>query len=153
LWFYRSIGFSRHRSLTETLLVLVRDAATGATPNELSTLLRGSVSNVLASLARQQQLARRRLGHTVVYLACDPQRQEQQWALRIKDRDALVVSQVQPVELPPAWALPLLAELIRSPQASVDRLAHTLQRQGLSVHPPDVQALLDLHQLGKKEAL
>src|SRR5580692_628368 len=57
LWFYRSIGFSRHRSLTKTLLVLVQDTATGATPEELTTLLRTTVGNVLASLARQQQLA------------------------------------------------------------------------------------------------
>src|SRR4051812_35971665 len=51
LWFYRSIGFSCHRSLTRTLLVLARDAPTGATPEELSTLLRTSVGRVLASLA------------------------------------------------------------------------------------------------------
>src|SRR4051812_38476900 len=61
LWFYRSIGFSRHRSLTKTLVVLVHDAAAGATPEEFADLLRTAVGNLLASLARQQQLARRRL--------------------------------------------------------------------------------------------
>ena len=152
LWFYRCIGFSRHRSLTETLLVLVRDAAAGATPDELATLLRTAVGNVLASLARQKHLARRRLGHCVVYLACDPQRQEQQWTQRIKDRIALVPTPTLPANLPPTTVLPLLAELIRSPEASIDQLARTLQRQGTSVHPPDVQTILAFFQLEKKEA-
>jgi hypothetical protein len=152
LWFYRSIGFSRHRTLTNTLLALVRDAPTGATPNELSTLLRSPVGNVLASLARQQQLARRRLGHSVVYLACDPQWQHQQWLLRVKDREAATLTQVLPTKLPPTTVLPLLTELIRSPEASIDQLARALQRQGLSVHPPDVQTVFAFYQLEKKEA-
>src|SRR5258708_39804000 len=45
LWFYRTIGFSRHRTLTKTLIVLVHDAATGATPEELTNLLPTPVRN------------------------------------------------------------------------------------------------------------
>jgi len=152
LWFYRSIGFSRHRTLTNTLLALVRDAPSGATPNELSALLRGPVGNVLASLARQQQLARRRLGHSVVYLACDPQRQDQQWLVRVNNRGATTLTQALPTNLPPTTLLPLLTELIRSPEASVDQLARALRRQGLPVHPPDVRAVFAFYQLEKKEA-
>jgi hypothetical protein len=131
---------------------LVRDSPAGATPNELSTLLRGPVGNVLASLARQQQLARRRLGHCVVYLACQPQRQDQQWLLRINNREAATLTPALPANLPPTTLLPLLTELIRLPEASVDQLARLLQRRGLSVHPSDVQAVFTFYQLEKKEA-
>ena len=82
LWFYRSIGFSRQRTLPKTLLALVRDAPSGATAAELTNRLHTPVANLLAGLARQQLLARRRRGRCVVYLAADPQRQEQQWRQR-----------------------------------------------------------------------
>jgi hypothetical protein len=152
LWFYRSIGFSRYRTLTKTLVVLVHDAANGATPEELAKLLRTPVGNLLARLARQQLLARRRLGHRVVYLASDPQRQEQQWTLRRQDPNPSATLSVLPASLPLATVLPLLAELIRSPEDSIDQLARTLGRQGVSMDPPDVQAILAFYHLEKKEA-
>ena len=152
LWFYRSIGFSRHRTLTKTLVALVHDSATGATPEELTSLLRTPVGNLLASLARQQQLTRRRLGHRVVYLASDPQQQQQQWTRRQKDNDSCATPSALSTTWSPTTVLPLLAELIRSPEASIDQLAHTLKRQGVSLEPPDVRAILGFYQLEKKEA-
>jgi hypothetical protein len=152
LWFYRSIGFSRHRTLTKTLVVLVHDAAAGATPEELTELLRTPVGNLLASLARQQQLARRRLGHRVVYLACDPQRQEQQWTQRLEDAAPPATAKALPATASPTTVLPLLAEMIRSPEDSVDQLARTLGQQGVALDPPGVQAILAFYDLEKKEA-
>jgi hypothetical protein len=152
LWFYRSIGFSRHRTLTKTLVVLVHDAPAGATPEELTHLLRTPIGNLLASLARQQQLARRRLGRRVVYLACDPQRQEQQWTHRQKNSAPSATRSALPADLAAATVLSLLVELIRSPRDSVDHLARVLGRQGVPVDPPCVQAILAFYQLEKKEA-
>src|SRR5580704_7940360 len=82
LWFYRSIAFSCHGTLAETLVAVVGQASAGATPNELAHLLRTPVHNLLARLATQQRLGRRRLGHRVVYLCSDPQQQERQWQQR-----------------------------------------------------------------------
>jgi hypothetical protein len=151
LWFYRSIGFSRHKSLTKTLVALVHDAAAGATPEELTDLLRTPVGNLLASLARQQQLARRRLGHRVVYLAADPQRQEQQFTQRLKDAQP-ATAEALPATMSPTMVLPLLAELVRSPFDSIDQLARTLRQQGVPLDPPDVQTILTFYNLEKKEA-
>ena len=150
LWFSRSIGFSRHHTLTKTLVVLVHDAASGATPEELTLLLRTPVGNLLASLARRQQLVRRRLGHRVVYLASDPQRQEQQWTHRLSELVPVSNTSALPINLSPTQVLPLLAELIRSPEVSIDRLAATLRRQGLPIQPPDVRAVLAFYHLEKK---
>ena len=115
LWFYRSIGFSRHHTLIETVLALLDDSLAGATPEELANLLRTPVSNLLATLARQQRLARRRLGRHVVYLAADPQRQEQQWRQRQLARPAQTASVILPDDPPLSLALPVLVALIRSP--------------------------------------
>ena len=152
LWFYRSIGFSRHRTLTKTLVVLVHDAPTGATPEELTDLLRTPVGNLLAWLARQQQLARRRLRRRVVYLAADPQRQEQQFTQRLQDAHAAATDKARSVLLSPLTVLPFLVELIRSPEDSPEQLARTLRQQGIALEPPDVEAILAFYQLEKKEA-
>jgi hypothetical protein len=152
LWFYRSIGFSRHRTLTKTLVALVHDAPGGATPEELTHLLRTDVSNLLATLARQQRLARRRLGRHVVYLAWDTQRQEQQWMHRQKDSAPAATCAALPADMEATTVLPVLAELIRSPQASLDQLARTLKRRGAAVDSSHVQAVLAFYPLEKKEA-
>ncbi len=152
LWFYRSIGFSRHRRLATTLVALVHDSLAGYLSAELALLLRTPVANLLTRLVDQQQLARRRLGRQVVYLALQPQRQEQQWLHRLANRSADRTGSLLPATLAPTSVLPVLAELIRSPNASADRLARTLEHRGILLAPPDVQAILSFYQLEKKEA-
>jgi hypothetical protein len=152
LWFYRSIGFSRHRTLIETVLALVAEAPAGATPDELTSLLCTPVGNLLASLARQQRLARRRLGRQVVYLAADAQQQEQQWRQRQQSCPVPMAPALLPDEVPLSLALPVLVELIRSPQASAAQLARVLQGKGLARRTKVAQAIVDHFQLEKKEA-
>ena len=48
--------------------------------------------------------------------------------------------------------LPVLVELIRSPQASAEQLARALQRDGLTLRPQQTQEVVDHFQLEKKEA-
>jgi hypothetical protein len=152
LWFYRSIGFSRHRTLGDTLVALVHDSLAGCTAAKLALLLRTPVANLLALLVRQQRLARRPLGRHVVYLALPPQRQEQQWLHRQNERAACAVPSTPATALPPPTVLPVLAALIRAPEDSREQLARTLRRQGIPLDPPDVQAILDCYELEKKEA-
>src|SRR5260370_20035166 len=99
LWFYRSIGFSQHRTLPDTLVALVYDSLAGCAAPELALLLRTPVANLLALLVRQQRLARRPLGRHVVYLALQPQPQEQQWLHRHNDRAACAVHSTPPTAL------------------------------------------------------
>jgi hypothetical protein len=152
LWFYRSIGFSRHPTLAKTLVALVLESSTGATPEELTDLLRTPVGNLLASLARQQHLARRRLGRHAIYLAPDVPRQEQQWRQRQQTCPAPIAPALLPDLVPLALVLPFLVELIRSPQDSAEQLRCTLQRQGLTLSPRQAQDIADHFQLEKKEA-
>jgi hypothetical protein len=152
LWFYRSIAFSCHRTLAETLVTVVGQATAGATPNELAHLLRTPVHNLLARLATQQRLGRRRLGHRVVYLCSDPQQQERQWQQRQQAETARLVPAVLPEEVSLPLALSVLVELIRSPHASVASLVRSLRTKGLSVPAHQLQALMDHLQLEKKEA-
>jgi hypothetical protein len=152
LWFYRTIGFSRYRTLPETLIALVNASPAGLTPTELAGLLLTPVGNLLALLVRQGQLARRRLARQALYLAVEPQLQQQQWLLRQQvctpDKDPSSF----PAPLPPASTLPALVELIRCPTASIEQLTQTLGRSGLTIRPEQLRALFDFYQLEKKEA-
>jgi hypothetical protein len=152
LWFYRTIGFSRHGTLIKTVLAVVQDAVAGKTTEELTKLLHAPVGNLLARLARQGQLARRRLGRQVVYLAADPQQQDQQWRQRQQPDPAETVSVLLPDQVPLALVLPVLVELIRSPAASAEQVSRTLHRQGLILSAQRVQDIADHFQLEKKEA-
>ena len=152
LWFYRSIAFSCHRTLPKALVALVQDSSAGATPDELANLLHTPVGNLLACLARQQQLTRRRLDHRVVYLAVDPQRCEQQWRQRQQPNSAAVAPVLLPGPLSLEAVLSVLVELIRSPQASAEQLTGLLRKKGRTVPTAEVQAILGHFQLEKKEA-
>jgi hypothetical protein len=150
LWFYRTIGFSRHHTLAETLVALVNASSTGQTPDELTRLLLTPVGNLLALLVRRGRLARRRLARQALYLAVQPQLQQQQWMLRQQVCTTDEGPSSFPAPLPPASTLPALVELIRCPTASIEQLTHTLGRSGLTIRPEQLRALFDFYQLEKK---
>src|SRR5260370_14856893 len=58
LWFYRSIGFSQHRTLPDTLVALVYDSLAGCTAPELGLLLRTPMANLPAPPVRHPPLPR-----------------------------------------------------------------------------------------------
>jgi hypothetical protein len=152
LWFYRTIGFSRQRTLPATLLALVEASSTGQTPAELAGLLHTPVGNLLAELARQGRLGRQRLGHHVVYLASAPRRREQQLRQR-QQASPDAVAEPPPAQPPLAVVLPVLAEVIRSPGATPKQWLRSLRNSGLSLQPEQLQAIIGVCQLEKKEAL
>jgi hypothetical protein len=152
LWFYRTIGFSRHQTLCRTLVALVAQAPTGLTPEELSALLRTPVGNLLPRLANEQQLARRRLGRCTVYLAVDAAVQQQQWQQRLLPCPAPMVPDALPDAAPVELLLPFLVEWIRSPKASLEQLRRRRQRDGVALSAQQAKQAAEYFQLEKKEA-
>lgn len=151
LWFYRSLGFSRHRTLPATLVALVHQARAGLTAEELEALLRTTVGNLLPRLANEQQLARRRLGRCAVYLAVDAVQQEQQWQQRQLPQPTPMAPEGLPDEVPVELLLPFLVEWIRCPHASLQQVRCRLHRQGLLLSAQQAQTAVDHFQLEKKQ--
>jgi hypothetical protein len=141
LWFYRSIGFSRHRTLPATLVALVLESSAGASADELA--------NLLARLAQQSLLARSALGRQTIYLAPDASRQEPQWQRRCQPDPVPTAPAVLPNHLPVPLVLAVLVEWIRSPAASPRQLCRVLQTKGLAPLPQQVEDIAD-HFLLKK---
>ena len=68
-WSYRGIHFSRHGSLSDTIVAVVENALAGQTVRELEELLQTRAANLLCRLVRDGRLTQRSLqGRLVVYL-------------------------------------------------------------------------------------
>jgi hypothetical protein len=152
LWFYRTIGFSRHRTLPDTLVALALESAAGASADELSDLLRTPVANLLARLAQQGLLARRLLGRQAIFLAPDAQRQQSQWQRRCQGDPVPAARAILPEHLPVPLVLAVLVEWIRSPGASPEQLCRVLRGQGFALSPAQVRGVADHFLLQKKWA-
>jgi hypothetical protein len=150
LWFYRTIGFSRHRTLPDTLIALVSESSAGATAAELSGMLRAPVANLLARLAQQSRLARRTLGRQTIYLAPDEPRQGPQWVRRCQPEAVSTALAVLPAHLPVALVLAVLVEWARAPEASPAQVCRVLRGKGLAASAQQVQDVADHFQLKKK---
>ena len=82
-WAYRGICFSRHGSLSDTMVALVENAVAGQTVRELEERLQTRAANLLCRLVRDRRLTQRSLqGRLVVYLASDPRQAEEQFQHR-----------------------------------------------------------------------
>lgn len=82
LWWYRSVGFSRHGTLVSTLETFVQDSEAGYFATELTEVLRVGVKEALLQLVRQGRLARESVSGLYVYCATDRARRREQLLVR-----------------------------------------------------------------------
>lgn len=87
LWCYRSVWFSRDRTLLATTRRFVEEADDGFTPSELQSLLHVGVKEPLLQLYRQKRVAREKMGGVYVYVSRDSGERRRQ-RLRRQDRPA-----------------------------------------------------------------
>jgi hypothetical protein len=155
LWWYRDIGFSRHRTLQATLLALIERAPAGCTVAELETRLATSVGNLLSRLSAQGLIGRMSLSRCAVYLAADLHQQARQRVCR--DQPAAPAPSIRspclPPDLPVITLIELLTQLLRTPTASPASLSQTLQARGLSITAEQIRSVFDFYSLGKKWGL
>lgn len=151
LWAYRDIRFSKWGPLPQTVLALVEHSPTGRTAQELQTLLHvPNLKPILTRLICQGRLERTKLAGAFAYFAQEPAKYQQQFKQR----------QVEAAVRPPAGPLPdsqhiiaLLVEMIRRPRATPRQWARRLARQGISLRPAEIQAVMDHYGLSVKKGL
>ena len=82
LWSFRSVWFSRHGTLVETLAALVQDARQGYVAEELQQMLHVEVKDALLQLVQQRRLARQEVGGVYLYSSSDSATRRRQVLLR-----------------------------------------------------------------------
>lgn len=143
LWFHGDVGFSRQRTLANTVIKLIEDSERGMTHGELKALLRINVFNSLSDLVEKGRLDRHEYEGNFVYVgATKALGGKQMSARRVARREA---------ELPSDYeAVHILVELIKSPGSSVRDLAQRLRSHGIRIAERLIENLLVCHDLQKK---
>jgi hypothetical protein len=151
-WAYREIRFSRHGSLSDTIVAVVENALAGQTVPELEERLQTRAANLLCRLVRDGRLTQRSLqGRLVVYLASDPRQADQQFQQRQQLLKQLPAPQQSlPEGCSATEVIEILRALVLSPKSSPEELARQLTARGLRITPGQVSHVTTHYALKKK---
>jgi hypothetical protein len=145
LWRCRGAFFSRHGSLTETVVALVGVSSAGLTAAELGAKLGVNAHSFLSRFAAHPLLARERIGGRHVYFSSAPGVRQKQVGARRQAAGTLRTA------LPSdAAAVLIFAEMIRHPGMDPEGISHRLATQGTQVDAARILRLLEHHGLQKK---
>jgi hypothetical protein len=155
LWFHGEIRFSAHGTLRATVVVLIEQAPTGHTHEELEVILGLRVHDTLRSLVQAKQIGRERVDALFVYVDADPERAQAQLERRREAAGAAVAQTPASPESPPlelARVVDVLLAVIHAPKDSPRKLAARLRASGLSIDQEQVEAVFRKYELEKKTA-
>lgn len=120
LWQHKSVGFSRHGNLAQTVLALVSDAPSGVTGAELSDVLNINANSFIGAFVKTGKISREKVGSRFVYTSRDEPVKQRQIRLR-RDADQRCT------QLSCADAVIVLIELIKTPALGPAALARTVR--------------------------
>ena len=138
LWAHGDILFSRHRTLSRTVVHFVEGAAAGQTQAELQAKLRLRVHDTLYALVRTNQITRTELERLYLYLSADRGRAHAQ----LGERQRLLESLPKLAPVPePTLVIEVLLGVIHHPRLDPMALASRLHQQGKAITPAVVAAV------------
>jgi hypothetical protein len=151
-WAYRAIRFSRHGTLSDTIVALVENAVAGQTVRELEDRLHTKAANLLCRLVHDARLTQRTLqGRLVVYLVADPKRADQQFQQRQQlPQQVPIQRRSLPEGCSTAVVIAILRAMVLAPKARPEQLAQQLNAQGVHVVPSQVSRVIEHYALEKK---
>jgi len=145
LWRHRGIGFSKHGSLTATILHWVRHSLNGLSAAELALKLGYSCHAVLTQLHKNGQPDRVKVSGEFQYLSTEETINRRQRGLSEGEQpsDSTTTLNTQA-------AVFVLVEYIKNPGMSLDLIAERVQRQhNITLVPQIVAAFFEEHDLKK----
>ncbi len=145
LWRCRGAFFSRHGSLTGTVVALVGASPAGLTAAELGAKLGLNAHSFLSRFTAHPQLVRERIGGRHVYFSSVPDVRRKQAAARRQSAGIL-----RPAVPDDAEAVQIFAEMIRHPGIGPEEISRRLAAQGTQVDAARILLLLEHHGLEKK---
>jgi len=158
LWNYNDIRFSKYKSITETILVIINKSEAGYTNTEMSHLLGTETKNLLSRLRKQDRLTKFYIGHQAVYLSTDPDRNEAQKESRNNQR-LLQLEHSQkghreggnlPEGIDVMTIISVLTSMIRKPTVGIASLSKSLQAKDVKLTAEDIHKIISFYGLEKK---
>jgi len=148
LWRCRGAFFSRHGSLTETVVALVGSSPAGLTAAELGRKLGMNAQSFISRFAAHPGLARERIGGRHVYFSSAPGVRRRQAEARGQALAADAAALPSDAE-----AVQVFAEMIRHPELEPDETSRRLAARGMRIGADRIVRLLDRHGLAKGGAV
>ena len=135
VWIYENIGFSKHGSLTQTIIQLIDKADNGYTAKELGEILHYACHPVLRSMVKAEQISRVKESTEFSYLSLKPKIHHRQLE-RLKTLGVSKASQPLTAEA----AVFILVEFIKKPDLSFKEMVKKLkQDKRIIVSPTEIE--------------
>ena len=145
LWKHQGALFSKHGTLKNTVIHLVRISRKGLSNAELTQILGINVNAYLPQYRELPGINREKHRRQVVYFSADEEVYRRQ-------RDSRYPPEPTATKLPPdALSVAILVELIKHPHRTPTELSGILRRQGYTVDARTIEDLLAHHGLVKKK--
>jgi hypothetical protein len=144
LWSYQGALFSRHGTLKNTVVHLVRLSAGGLSNAELEQILGINPNSYLPQLKQLAGVRKEKHKRQVVYFSSHDEQYRRQQANRFPPEPAAL-------KLPPdAIAIIVLVRLIKHPSNTPAELSQMLGREGYDIEPGIIENLFEHYGLKKK---
>lgn len=145
LWLYKDIGFSKHGSLTQTIVYLINKSPHGLTAKELGHKLHFQCHPVLTGMFKANLIDRTKFGVEFSYLSKDDRICERQ-----KHKSQIQTIQKPPHSLSAEAAVFVLVEVIKDPRASFEQIAAKVKKnRHITVLPENISRFFEQHGLKK----
>lgn len=144
LWRHKTVFFSRHGNLKQTLIQLVRSSAMGLDASQIGRLLGLPPRSFLSHFRNIPELARERLEGRFIYF-CNEEAlfQEQK-----QSREQAI--QKLRIEIPAdTVAVSVFADLIKHPDSTLKACSRRLRGKSINIHPETIRRLLEYHGVKK----
>jgi hypothetical protein len=145
IWLYGDIGFSKHKTLIQTIIYHVNKSSAGLSARELGAILHHPCPAVLTRMYNSNQIDRVKLTSEYTYLSRDESVNRLQLN-RLKGR----VDEQTAQPLSTQAAVFVLVEFINNPRLSFEQLAERLQHsRRITVLPTEITRFFREHGLKK----
>jgi hypothetical protein len=145
LWSYHGAFFSKHGTLKNTVIHLVRISDKGLSNAELEGILGLNPNSSLPQCKELRGLRREKDKRQVLYFCAEEEVYRRQ-------RGARFPPEPTALKLPPdALGIIILVELVKNPRSTTQRLSARLRSQGYPIEEALIENLLEHHGLSKKK--
>jgi len=144
LWRHEGVFFSKHGTLKDTVIHLVRISSQGLSNLELEGIVGTDPTSYLAQRKQLKGLKAEKHKGRVVYFTEDEEVHQRQRRNRFPPQPTVR-------KLPPdALGIIILVELLKNPRSTTQQLSTMLRSQGYRIDDALIENLLDHHGLKKK---
>lgn len=144
IWKYQTILFSKHGTLKQTIIELIRHFERGLSAREIAQVVEiSSNSSIFSQLHRTPVIRREKHQGRFVYFSGED-------AIYEKQKNALYQSKRIARFLSDEEAVLILVQYIKHPHMDLEELSERLALQGKMISPWEIRSFLEHHDLLKK---